>query len=409
MRAITALWGAVAWIAACPAVAETIRVPEDYATVSGGIGAAVAGDSVLIAIGEFVESPTINVGVLPGVVVKGSGWESFSNSTILSNIRLSFSPGSEPAVVEDLWVYDRTVTFENPNAVIRHCRFGNGGWWSDGVGIQINSAATIERCFFQAQFPHGLNTCIKVYGGSTVRIINNVFDTMSGYVISMPAQNSVETLELRDNTFHEILDLGIDLRPIPSAHVSIVNNIFAPGPTTLRCSAGTDIRYNVFKGTVNFGNCHPLDATNLLVDPLMCDAHWLADFDGFSLNGNSPCIGAGEGGSTIGALGIGCGVTAVGDVSAPGAEKVRLEVVPNPGRNFGTLRLSKPIEGPVEIGCWDATGRLIAKRSVGAIIGREMNLQEVFGDLPVNPESGVYFFELSSDGGRAVAKSLIVR
>jgi len=272
----------------------------------------------------------------------------------------------------------------------------------------MNNGGTIEGCFFHSEFRSGLNTCITIEGGTVVRVKNSVFVTRADYVIRMVPQNALEVMELRDNTFFEDLSLDIEVWPTPTAQLSWVNNIFAPGPTNLRCSAGTVIRYNLFQGGVGLAACHPIDQTNLHIDPLMCNANWFSELDGFELNSSSPCLGAGEGGSTIGALGIGCGLTAVGDVAAPEAERMRLEVVPNPGRSFGSLRLSKSVEGPVVIGCWDATGRLIAKRSLG-VLGQEVSLEDVLVGLPASPESGVYFIELSSTRERAITKTLIVR
>src|SRR4029453_12727286 len=112
----------------------------------------------------------------------------------------------------------------------------------------------------------------------------------------------------------------------------LVNNIFWYTP--LSCSGGTiDIRYNdYFPGL--FPDCLPIGAGNISANPLLC----VPDIAPYSLwvEPNSPCVGAGERGVTMGVGGI-CGITAVADV--PAIRDIHLRVVANPTRGDAEFRL----------------------------------------------------------------------
>ena len=63
-------------IAAQPAVAATIRVPEDHKTIQAAIDAAEPGDIVLVGPGRFIE----RIAIGPGVTVRSAGDESRGDS-----------------------------------------------------------------------------------------------------------------------------------------------------------------------------------------------------------------------------------------------------------------------------------------------------------------------------------------
>jgi len=131
-------------------------------------------------------------------------------------------------------------------------------------------------------------------------------------------------------------------------------------------------------------------------DPLLCSPP--ADFH---LCADSPAIGAGQGGATIGALGVGCGAcgtVAVGESAAPAAE-LAFSARPNPLTTSTVISFELQSAGRATLRVYDATGR-----AVRTLIDRSARpgTQEVAwdgrADDGARAPAGVYLLALDVDG-----------
>ncbi len=220
---------------------------------------------------------------------------------------------------------------------------------------------------------------------------------------------------LRNNTGVNFQGIGSNSYQ-QTTHFEIVNNIFYGSPsggwTVLSCMSGPgvtyDIRYNCWMRGAPTPSC-PLGVGNLLAtDPRFCDEN----DDDYRLQPDSPCIGSGEGGTSMGAFGVGCGVTGAGDPVASPPLGLRLDVVPNPVVPGGVLRLGGDPKPPIVVRAWDAAGRLVTERAFDSPGGLEIPLDEIIRGIWREGRastSGVIFFEVEgADGRRAVTKALVV-
>jgi hypothetical protein len=251
--------------------------------------------------------------------------------------------------------------------------------------------------------PH---TSFNVNGGD-VHIRNNVVDVIrADWLLHVFGSSS---LEVRDNTFHGYANI-MEIDPGQQGPINITNNIFE-GYWGLQCHGATPLlQYNVFHGSGGVSSsCPPADSTNLFVDPLMCDPHWAGQVEDFALDSDSPCIGAGVGGTTIGALGIACGAQlSVDEGSASPATTLRLDATPNPVTRGSIIRLGNDVRAPLLIQAWDANGRLFAERRVESLSEPRVDLEELL--FHERRPQGVYFLAVQgADGRKAATKLLVLR
>jgi hypothetical protein len=248
--------------------------------------------------------------------------------------------------------------------------------------------------------------CFKTVGGD-VHIRSNVVDIIGADWLLVASGSS--SLELRDNTFHGYHN-SIEIYPGQQGPITITNNIVAL-TWHVQCNGATPlVQYNAFHGLGEIHpTCPPADATNLFVDPLMCDPHWAGQVEDFALDSDSPCIGAGIDGTTIGALGIACGAQlSVDEGSASSATPLRLDVTPNPVTRGSIIRLSGDISAPLQIQAWDSTGRLFAERRIESLGEPRVRLEELL--FRETRPQGVYFIAVQgADGRKAATKVLVVR
>lgn len=130
---------------------------------------------------------------------------------------------------------------------------------------------------------------------------------------------------------------------------------------------------------------------NIDCDPLFCYPEY---FD-YRLAENSCCIGSGESGANIGALGVGCEPTEVSQISGILPDKFELEQnYPNPFNVFTVIRFNLPVESHVRVKIYDLSGRLVE-----ILINNYKNAgyHRVTWEAADFP-SGVYFARLETEG-----------
>jgi hypothetical protein len=170
-------------------------------------------------------------------------------------------------------------------------------------------------------------------------------------------------------------------------HIGLVNSIVSNSTMGggLYCAAGTitTSHCDVWNNTGgNYINCSP-SSTDIECDPQYCDPP--LDLRLFDI---SCCLGAGSGGTDIGALGIGCFANGVGD-HLPGmiAADRFMSVVPNPFNPVTRIRFVTARAGVVGLEIFDLRGGLVR-----SLVSRP---------LPVGAHA--YLWEGVNSGGHPVA------
>jgi predicted outer membrane repeat protein len=146
---------------------------------------------------------------------------------------------------------------------------------------------------------------------------------------------------------------------------------------------------------------------NLSADPLFCNP--LAS--DYTLAETSPCAPehSPAGCGLIGALPVGCDEPIAVAEQAPPAPVLCLRVSPNPIRGQGMIEWASDAAAPRALKLWNAQGRLVVSREVGASTAgaRRLRWAEVLGGHDV--ASGVYYLEMRNlEGARAVARIVVI-
>jgi hypothetical protein len=140
---------------------------------------------------------------------------------------------------------------------------------------------------------------------------------------------------------------------------------------------------------------------NIDADPLFCDtAH-----ANFLLAANSPCVGAGYGGTDIGAYGVGCEAQGVfDDIVAP--EKIEfLPNYPNPFNAQTTISYSLPREAPVTFEAFDIAGRRIYAMALGNQGAGVHSFTWNANALP----SGIYLYRIKAGSHSITNRCLLLK
>lgn len=268
-------WGTIGFLFRPVSVLD---VPDDYPSIQSAIDAAIAGDTVLVAPGTYIE----NISLLGKQIrVIGSGGALVTTLSPASpGATLVLIANGEPSGTE---LAGFTFSGGNMQHVIvvsggsepwiHHCVVRNHvSYENNATEIALHaSSPVIEYNLFVHNRSIG---GIGVFSGGG-QILNNTFhDCSRGYWSQgngVIAKNNIVTNSVQ-------FGIGDD-----GFAVSDYNCVFNNNP---------DYDYGASAGTNDFSEF-----------PEYCDS----SADDFGLDAMSPCIGAGEGGSTVGAFGIACG------------------------------------------------------------------------------------------------------
>jgi hypothetical protein len=364
-----------AFVFAIPAGAGVINVPGNAPTIQGGIALAQPGDSVLVAPGTYPE----HVQLVSNVSVFGQD----AATTIIDG------GGAAIDVVRAINISN--ARFRGFTVTGAH----SGGGLPGGAGVFVNMpTATVVISDVIARgndFGIAVFNSFNRQGPDILRctIHNNVF-----YGISDPGNGLVSSCVIFQNQ-RGIDQWGNSSRPQIIGNTiwgnsadgyrywndfapTVRNNIFAANggygirehaPGTFvdpivefnlfwQNTAGNyfDVQSGMTLNTAAQINALAAAENNLVDDPLLCSPP--ADFH---LCSDSPAIGAGQGGATIGALGVGCGgcaTVAVGDALAPSL-KMGFSARPNPLSTSTLISFELEASGRTALRVYDATGRAV--------------------------------------------------
>jgi hypothetical protein len=342
--------------------AATYRVPQSYPTLAQANAIASAGDTILIARGVHVEPDWVNL--KSGIRLIGDGGMTQSTLSI-SYLRIQELPpaDSTATIIEGLRIVgDDGVQIGidyNPLAIVRwnwiptsngraigctgpitleHNLIGTGVGCSIAIG-DWNPTGTRARGILTVAH----NTVLTRWRDGCITIEDGLLSSGSTIEHNTFLVASPDWLEGRVALIGDTFDLRIS------------SNIFWGFWAACYAGATADWQYNCFYPwqSNGLGECSFPDATNLFnVDPEFCSP-WDEDW---RLGPASTCIGAGEDGTNIGALGVGC-LLGVGDT--PSGPVRELRVAPTPLLGPARITLSLDRAGPVSIELFDVCGRSV--------------------------------------------------
>lgn len=273
---------------------RTIYVPDDYATIQEAIDHAIDGDTILVAPGNYDLSAGIWNDRVNNLILLGSREEDGSNASI---INAAVDPGTYVAI-KFFGVSGCTIAgFEVKNA-------------HSGISLENCKSCLITKNYIhdndQASTWHGDG--IEIFRSENIDVTFNIVDHNEFHGIEL--QYQVKNVNIINNTILQTYgNDGIVLYDYLE-NVTIKNNIIA-----YSSEEGIELVYLWQGSPVNFVNDYncfwqngagPIRSPfttgphSVLADPLLVD---MAGHN-YYLRPGSPCLGAGESGDNIGALGI---------------------------------------------------------------------------------------------------------
>jgi hypothetical protein len=385
--------------------ATTHRVPQAYPTIAQANVVASAGDTILIAMGIHTEPDWVRL--KSGLRLLGDGGMTQVTLSIPLLEVGPLPPGDSLAtVVQGLTIVGDGIQITyNPLTIVRW----NSIPVSDGVAIAGHGPYTLEHNLIgtglgcnisigdwnptgehdRSALTIAYNTILTRWRGDGIAIEDGLIGPGSTihhntFLVASPDWSEASFV-LEGGTF-------VDLR--------LSSNIFWGLWADCGSGATAEWQYNCFMPWLSepSGLCVP-DETNLFdVDPEFCSP-WDEDW---RLGPSSPCIGAGEGGTNIGALGVGC-LLDVGD-PASGPEIREFRVTPTPLGARARIALSLDRSGPVSLVLYDVRGREIGTVYTGTLASGSHELPWSVPRLA----PGVYLLRIEALGQSGGATRVIV-
>lgn len=323
---------------------RTIRIPADRPSIQSGVNTAIDGDTVLVAPGTFAEH--INFNAKRILLKSEQGFESTTITKLIDGLDLvTFGVGCDTTSVIEGFTIENGNSSQCINvgqysgATIRGNRIRNNsgiGIYSDSKVIitdnVISACATGVKCI-QANYSQiidnhlsGCSSPLQLSSSTNLVVMGNLLSNNSGGI----ALNGANVSTISQNTLvNNTAGNGvISVTGTTSAYIQ--NNTLAKNSSLagiyVEGSTGCIVKNNIVASNTSWGIRVPvsgccLTATyndvfgntsgnyygvmpgtgSISVDPRFCDPA-----NDVSLAANSPCVGAGQGGVNMGALGIGC-------------------------------------------------------------------------------------------------------
>lgn len=282
-------WDVYARVETLGASNRTIHVPLEYGTIQGAIDAAVDGDTILVAAGTYNISSRILNDHVNNLLLLGSRKADGSNASI---IQATINPGTYDAVRFENVSGCQISGFEIRNAfsgiVLGNCQNclvtqnyvhhndEAGSFHGSGIYLYTCSDIDVTYCIADSNEYHG----IDFNNSQNVRILNNTILRTTRYDGLFIGANS-NHITIKNNIFAFNFQEGIEIAGSPSIISHDYNCFWQNGA----------------EGSIKGQSIgpHSFEAEPLLVD--------INHFN-YYLKAASPCLGTGENGTDIGALGL---------------------------------------------------------------------------------------------------------
>ncbi len=390
-----------------------------YVSIQAALDFAGMGDTILVAPGTYIENVELeNQSHVIASYYLLDGDSSHIENTVIDG-------GGQGQVI--------SMNLAGPNTKLIGFTITNGYTTTGGAGLYcVNSFPTISNCIFKENNAGISNPSINggsisanyseitmehvflytnyaagqgggVYAeqsridASNVLVINNFVYAKGGAFAFYESTGTLDHITIANN-YAEIEGGALFLQ---ESEVTITNSIiWGNHPQQIVFSEfGDQSIVNIHNsildgyvtgvetynnGTVNFGLFDVFDT-----DPLFCEP----DSGNYYIAENSPCVGLGDDGNTIGFYGVGCGEIVAIDEELNTPETFKLFApYPNPFNPTTTIRFSVASTQSSQIYIYDITGRLVA-----TIIDEHMNPGEHEINWHAdNLSSGMYFVRLQS-------------
>lgn len=351
-----------AWQPASPSIEACHVFANAVSPGAGGGGIAVRGDSLRI-LDCIVESndggaPFVNSGGSSGILADGSG---LIRNTII--------------------------------------RFNFGGGYGGGLGLQ--GSVTVEDC--------------QIYGnqvaaaGGGIKALTTPWTTLELKNCTIVGNAAPQGGAIQNKN----LFVGYPGGPVELSNCVVSQNSSSSGPFysaasgatfTLACSDVWGNEGGDWVGPI--AGQLGLDG-NISADPRFCDA----DNDDYALREDSPCLPENNDCRTlIGALGLGCTLTAVPGTPAAG-DLTLSPNHPNPFNARTSLRFNLPVAGSVDLRIYDPAGRERAVLLAGAWLSSGTHRLDWDGRdrKGLHLPSGVYLCRLETSTGSATRKLTLLQ
>jgi len=396
------------------ASADVLHVPGEYVTIAAANQVAAPGDTILVAPGTHTEPETARLS--SGVRLIGDGGAESATVQAPGIDVLTLTPGDSTLTIIEGLTIERTnpnnnlITVNgNPLTIVRKNRL-----LVDGTAISSHGPLTLENNVIGV----GEGAGISIHSGplpGVLSIAYNVVLTAEDGGLSLGSGLPGEPFflpgsKVHHNTFvHPPYVWSWSASELDSGFggpVAISSNLFFGFEFFCHEFAEPpEMEHNLFFrwSTSTLGECPPPSATNLLdVDPLLCDVVGLD----WRLGPGSPCIGAGEGGTHIGALEAECFVPIDDEhATSPVAATSRPHIL----LAGEQIRVYVPADGRTRLDVYDAGGRRL-RTAMDRHLPRGWHHVGSGSGNQTRPEaSGVYFLRLLTEAGSATERLVVAR
>ena len=273
--------------------------------------------------------------------------------------------------------------------------YGAGGGISGGTGILSNSvfvnnsldSLEVDGASNGGGFTIWADTYAEVLNCT---FANNIANTGAGLSVGNRAEANVLNSIFYDNFPDQ---LSLEQWNENCATLSVNYSLVQDGQDS--------VHFDTTSCILNWGE------SNIDADPLFCDP----DSSDYSLSENSTCVGTGQDGTNMGALGIGCDALSIDQFTLALPFEYKLnQNYPNPFNPVTTIQYELPKDSFVNIRIYDLKGRL-----VNTLVNKEQTAGHKaikWAGVDGNGKfvsAGVYLYEIQAGDFRQVKKMVLLK